>query len=46
MWSRTGRSNLRELADFVTANVKKLTNGKQEPTARLPRKENFVISAF
>lgn len=37
---------LRELADFVTANVKKLTDGKQEPTARLPRKENFVISFF
>lgn len=37
---------LRELADFVTANVKKLTDGKQEPTARLPRKENFVISSF
>lgn len=37
---------LRELADFVTANVKQLTDGKQEPTARPPREENFVISSF
>ncbi|MEM7426620.1 MAG: caspase family protein [Pseudomonadota bacterium] len=37
---------LSELAQYVTENVKGLTAGKQEPTSRLPDKDEFVISTF